>query len=456
MEPSAVIKKFNLELFLVYGVFLCMSIYFQIKNPIQEDLFFIQVIYSIIFLTFFFTGIQYSVHSAIIIILCYQILGSIFFYFYYNFYLHSPFGFDPVDSLLYQRIAEETVNISINKLLSYLQEKFSPSDWGYNIYKYCITRLVGDAEDALFVICMINACLHTISSYYLYKLAKYFVNPKEAIVILLLWGLSVTSLFFNTCGLKETLFLFLIILSVYHLYAFYKSNNRINKRIHFILMGIFIVTTWFFRYYISLFIILTFIGCVPLRKIYNKYFPMILLSIFLVCLFGLNLLFVFMPELSYVITSLISNGKEVVNYAGGNLIVAGIINYTLAFLSPIPAFSAENVNVNLLVCTYSIIKVYFSFFGLYGIYHAIKINDISIYPIITILVFNIVLCIVASVSLDFRFAYPTTFLYIILIVYGFNHFSIRKNIQVKKTFSISVIRVFIFFYSLGLTYVYNV
>jgi hypothetical protein len=436
-----------------------MSIYFQIKNPIHGDIFLIQVIYTVLFLTFFFTGIQYGVHSAIIIILCYQILGTIFFYLYYNFYLHSSFGSDPnVDSLLYQRIAEETLNMPINKLIPYLQEKFSfsPSDWGYNIYKYLITRLVGDAEEALFIICMINACLHTISSYYLHRLAKYFVNSKEAIVIILLWGLSITSLYFNTSGLKETLFLFLIVLSIYHLYAFYKSNNRINKRIHFILMGLFIATTWFFRYYISLFIILTFIGCVPLQKIYNKYFPLVILSIFLICLFGLNLLFVFMPELVYVVTSLITHGNEMVNYVGGNLIIAGIINFTLAFLNQIPAFSAENVNVNLLVCTYSIMKVYFSFFGVYGIYHAIKTNDIIIYPIITILIFNTVLCVVASFSLEFRFAYPTGFLYIILIVYGFNHFLVRKDIQVKKTFSIAVIRVFIFSYSLGLTYLYNV
>jgi hypothetical protein len=434
-----------------------VSIYFQIKNPIHEDLFFIRIIYSVLFLTFFFTGIQYGVHSAIGIVLCYQILGTIFFYLYYNFYLYSPFGSDPnVDSLLYQRIAEKTLNMPINKCFSYLQEIFSPSDWGYNIYKYFITRLIGDAEKALFVICMINACLHTISSYYLYKLAKYFVDTKEAVVIILLWGISITSLYFNTSGLKETIFLFLIVLAVYHLCAFCKSNNGINKKIHFILMVIFIATTWLFRYYISLFIFLTFIGCVPLRKIYNKYFPLILLGIFLICLFGLNLLFVFMPELVYVVTSLTTSGEGIVDYVGGNLIVASIINCTLAFLSPIPAFSADNVNVNLLICTYSIMKIYFSFFGLYGIYHAVKTNNINIYPIITILAFNVVLCIVASFSLEFRFAYPTSFLYNILIVYGFSHFSVRKSTQMKKTFSIAVIRIFIFSYSLGLTCLYNV
>jgi hypothetical protein len=170
---------------------------------------------------------------------------------------------------------------------------------------------------------------------------------------------------------------------------------------------------------------------------------------FFVGIFGLSLFYVFMPELVFV-------SAAVSNTQFSNNISSHLMNFCLAWIGPIPAYSAGNHPANIIVCSYSIMKVYFSFFGIFGIYKAIKIKDKKIYPLIMIIVFNTILLIVTFNSLDFRFAYPVSFIYMILMVYGFGAL-VRNKFYITKIISLhnSIIQLCFLLLCIGLTFFYN-
>jgi hypothetical protein len=69
---------------------------------------------------------------------------------------------------------------------------------------------------------------------------------------------------------------------------------------------------------------------------------------------------------------------------------------------------------------------------------------------------NTVLYVATAHSLDYRFAHPTSFLNLILIVYGFSNILKNKpKIMKNKTVSITIINIILFSFSILLIWIYN-
>jgi hypothetical protein len=121
-----------------------------------------------------------------------------------------------------------------------------------------------------------------------------------------------------------------------------------------------------------------------------------------------------------------------------------------------PAYPGNEIFQNVVVIGDSIIKVYFSFFVIYGMYCVVRNKDVRMYPLMLILVFNTMLTIITVHSLDYRFGYPTSFLYYYLILYGY--FSIYKAkiyIAQKEYLSINFAHGFALICAVFLTVFYN-
>jgi hypothetical protein len=454
MNQYNIEKDIKVVIFLLYitFAFLAFIIFLLQYNSIDGGLVYLQAFYILSFVLCFLLGMEYNKSASVLIIFIYQIICTVVLFFYNDLYVGDPFSYSTIDSITYQNIFERTKYGTISELIDYLKNGprlFLPSDWGYPVYRYFIGKLVADNKLNFFLVCVCNACLHTVSSIYVYKLSCYLIDKTKSKIVLLFWGLNTISIYSNSNGLKETIFTLFVVLAVYHLYVF-NAHKTIH---HFLLMSLFVCATWFFRFYISLFIILTFFGYVVFKKIFNRYYLLLIILAFILGLFALNILTIFIPELSYV--SGVFNMRLNKGF-GNNGLFSQLLNFFFAFISPFPAYSVQNTTHQILFSAYSIMKVYFSFFAIYGIYHAINIQDVRIYPLIMIVILNIILCITSGFSIDYRFAYPTSFLYMILMLYGFGYFMQMKICFLKKIkINKSIIQTFLFSVCIGITILYN-
>ena len=232
----------------------------------------------------------------------------------------------------------------------------------------------------------------------------------EAKLVVLLWGLNVCSVWLNVSGLKEQVFVFLIVLAMYYIYLFdIKRNIR-----YLLLFCCFVFAIWFFRYYVSLFLLIIFLFFILFKNLYNRFFLIYCVGIVGVVLFGLKILIYFMPEL-VVIEGV---RAKVAEANGQNTLMYHVLSSVFAFLGPIPSFLDTPKKMNLLISVYSVWKILFSIFGLYASYWLIKKQKSQFYPLINLVLFNTLLTIVSGYALSYRYVYITMPLYLILMVYG--------------------------------------
>lgn len=440
-------------IFLFLSEFSFLAIQFNNNSTIPVGIRIVQILLPVAFLCFFLLSIYYHNHSiSFILILSFQIVCSSLLWSYYYFITKQPLGFDANDAFVYQQALEKSLGGSWTDLVEVLKSEprtASLSDWGFPTYRFFIYKLFPDVIDGIFALVITNCIVHTVSSLYVYKLASRFLDKVSSIVVMSLWGLSASSIHVNTCGLKETIFSFFVVLSVYHLIEI-KYKNKIFHTILFFLNVIFV---WFFRNYVSIFLILVYIGCYPFRKIFYKWIVLFVIGIFLVSFLGTDVLAFLLPPLKWV---KISRDLRLRQFFGNNILIANIMNFCFAWVAPIPRFNETAEIKQVVFSGYSIFTAFFSLFGFYGILNILRKKVICFYPLITFLICNIVLIIVTCYSLDFRFQHPTSFIYDILIVFGFSEIH-TNGIQIsgKTILSGRLVVLIIFSIMFLLVFVYN-
>lgn len=414
-------ENFSIPLFAVYLVvilseFVTMAFQFENTTNITSGIRVISIILQISFCVFFAVACYYNnEYFSIFIILCFQVIFSLLLWSYYYFVVDLPLGFDANDAQVYQNALEKSFGKSYSYLRNVLQSNprtASLSDLGYPTYRFLIYKIVPNIEGGILATVICNGFIHTVSSLYVFKIAKVFLSRKNANLVMCLWGLSATSIHVNTCGLKETIFACFVVLAIYNLIKFQSSHNIL----HFFgfLLNVFFI--WFFRNYLSLFLLIVFFACFVFKKIFYKNFSLCLILIFLVAFFGMDILSKILPELSFV---KIGRDKRLIEFFGGNGLIQNLMNFCFAWISPIPRFDSSAQIKQVIFSGFAIFKSFFSLFALYGLLKIIKQKRENFYPIITFFICNIVLVIITVNSLDFRFLHVSVFIDMILIFFGF-------------------------------------
>ena len=183
---------------------------------------------------------------------------------------------------------------------------------------------------------------------------------------------------------------------------------------NFIFAFVFILSTWFFRYYVTLFLIIIGFSYLFFSNIYKKYFPWFCAFAIIVCLVLTDVLVNYMPEIYY--SQL--RTEEVYTNAGG---LFRYVSYLLAFLSPIPKFVNMETPHLCIMIMYSTVKYFFSIFAIVGIYYMIKLKKVEFYPLISIYLFHVLLLIVSGHTVDYRYPYIIMPCFFILMIEGFKY-----------------------------------
>ena len=423
---NSIIYYKNLQKYLLLSIILFSIVYgyLYLTNRIilpSNDIVIIQITSLIFFLGAFTLGIRLNTRSVFILIFFYQAILSIFFFLSKSFeYNVDYFSYSYIARLPIKDIPKETIDFS---------------DWGYSLILHNMYKLGGGRIGGDLLVCILNIFTQIPTTYFVWKLTKKLFSEKEAKIAILLWGLNIYSIWFNATGLKESIFVFIITGSSYYMYMFMQSK----KTKYLLPFLLFVISSIFFRYYVTIFFVIVFFLRIFFQKLYEKYFLHLCLISLAIILFGDIMIAKYFSDVMAIVLQREALWKD------QNIIIGTVFNVISAFISPYPAINFTNQNVNLLTSIFSVFKVFFSVWGLYGMFILIRNRQSHTYPLINILFFNILLTIISGFSLNYRYMHITMPLYTIFIAYGFKCCQYKKIISF---FYIPVVLILMVIYNL--------
>ena len=191
---------------------------------------------------------------------------------YFVYIENNVLGYS-VDTALYFEIASHTYDLSINDTIKALQHHFKDiSDYGYPFFLKYVYSLGGNHLNTFRILLFLNCIFQTFACHFIYKICKILdINTINIKWIILMWGMNSASIYLNVSGLKEPLFMLLCTAAIYYVYKIKASKSFVSH----IVFALLVLNIWFFRYYISLFLIIIYIGYILIHKIWNKLFALI-------------------------------------------------------------------------------------------------------------------------------------------------------------------------------------
>ncbi|MDO4790790.1 MAG: hypothetical protein Q3998_07505 [Porphyromonas sp.] len=407
---SSISTEFQRLLGGIVGIYLLLVTVLLLTGIIDVSLFLWQALSMALFAWSVFLLRRMSIVSATIYIVGYQVLLS----FALRVIFLSEYGtlFDPqaVDSLLYSRVAVLIQGEDFSQTLRILARHFKGdlSDYGFPIFLKYVYGLSGGFDAANIVLIIFNSIFHAVTALFLYKIAVRVTNDMGvAMWAMGLWGLNTASVFYNISGLKEPLFVMLCSISMWMLYL---AKDRGLLKYHLLFL-LFAVLLWFFRSYISIFYLIIYIGYCHVASLYNRFFPILVIASIILCLFFASVLVSYFPEIHY---SILKNDK----FYRDKSFLFQIVSYILAFMAPVPRLADMSYPRDLYIHSLSIVKYLLSIFAMWGCFEVIRKARADFYPLISIVIFTVLLLIVSGRMLEYRYAYITMPSFYILMIYG--------------------------------------
>ncbi len=434
-----VTKLFIAVVFISIYYFILFLYIYNKKNILPDtDIFFIQL--SSILLYFcipvFFQIRQDQLHYVIFII---QFIFGTFLFTYY--YIHNiPYGFDAVDAFSYEKIANESKDLSIIQFIKTLNKKYdlSISDYGFPFIRYLIAQITKNTTIQNYLLVILNSILISFSSKILGLLANNFLNQENTKALILFWGLNPFSIYTSPSGMKENVFIFIIIITFYFLQKYYSYN----KKKYLFLFFTFLILTFFFRWFITIFILTVFL----FKKLYqstalNKFLPLIFIGLPLIGLFFAS----FINFLGINNNPFINTALAVQEYRAGGT-EGYIANFISSWVGPFPSIIYVSQKAPLIYAIGNLIKMVLSFYFIFGIYFVYKYKIKKLYPIVLYIIFNIFLVVVSNTALDMRFQYTMLPFYLMLSFFGIQYYN-KKTILLPLSYLIFIVTPIIIFYN---------
>lgn len=404
-------------------VFLLISVVgalllFNVKE-VQSTVLTWQIVTSLTFLFSLSITKRWSISLVLAYVFVYQLLFSYVLQEIFRLEGASIFGYQALDSLLYDKIARACYRSSLSETVAYIAYDLPDvSDLGFPLYLKYIYGLAGDPEKGVLLLVFCNVVAQVLTTWLLYMLGMMLLQSrKQSVLLAVLWGCNTASIYYNVAGLKETLFAFLCTGAIY---LFYKAKEERRVWYHLIFL-LLVASIWFFRYYMSLFFLIVYVGFIFFTKLSNTCFKWLCMAAILLCIVFTEILGNYFVEIKYAMM-----GTE--EFFMGKGVLFKLMSYILAFICPIPRLFNMDYSGDLLVVTFSMVKFFGAIYTLLGVYRIIKTKQTQFYPIITLILFTSLLLIVSGHMLDYRYGYIVFPCFFLLMVYGMKQLVLSKHV----------------------------
>lgn len=421
-------KKIDIKLLSILFIsFVILQLYFSFysSNTFYEGLGIFQLVLLTFFVGFFLLCRKMKTKQLFVLIGIYQLILVLTLFFYYVYGIGNPLGYHPTDAVWYNHMGQQLQHKGFVSSISFILSSHDIGDIGFPMLLKYIYVLPG--YDILNMK-LFNIAFHLLTCYFLYKIAKLLkLNKKSIKYALILYGLNPISIYFSASGRKEPFFVLVVTLCFYLLY-----KAIVKKKLKYFILGFLaLLATGLFRVPYPILILFSF-GLYYFMSVKGRHKTIIRLGL----IFSILILFLFVfllvgDALSKQIA--VNRGLAVKQRLGTT---PGVSEYGILFISgligPFPTFHYEAGKIRYLLKTAGIfVKIFFSYFFIIGVYEIIKNKLQKYYPLLVLIVLNIMIFTFTGATLDYRYHFPVMSLYFIVIGIGYSSFQIR-NIKVLK------------------------
>lgn len=353
----------------------------------------------------------YSEKNLIIITLTYSLFGVLFLNFFYFQQTGSFFSINAVDSYTYNNIAIEMNKYSFFKGIDYFFETgYSVGEFGACIYISTLYRII---ESQLFVNLVNAFLLGYWGGILLFRIGRNFMSNKYAWFAALSFCTSSYIIFYESTGLKESLFTLLVIATFYHFFV-YNNKRKTTNLVYSIFFGVTIIG---FRPVVAGMILISiFTGILLSRNLRTRNIVLVFLSIFLF-IFLLPIIETLFTQFSSF-SNTINVKRHVVQDAGAENVAIGAA-FLSSFIGPLPTILARvGKEVNAIYSMGLIFKIFITSYFYFGIFHIIKNKVTMFYPLVLMIFIEIISLLYIMESFQLRFhLMHLPFIYIISFYY---------------------------------------
>lgn len=433
------LKRISIEstIHIAVLLFLLLFLYpffYGYKENVQSYMVFYQLIISITFFVCLYLSTKIkNVRQLLFVIFLYNIVFSIVLRISFYEYYDKPFG-EAVDSYEYDSIGRKYSSLSIRSFWTDYSDIYNLDDFGFSSFVIVVYKIFG-SDLGREVLLIINSLCTTFTSFLLYKICKYFnLGVYYARVGSAIWGFFPFIFVTSSVGLKENIFCTLIVCSIFYIQKFKICSTReyLFKAL------IFIFSTFFFRFVISLMLLIYFIINIISNSQNSKRVLIFIVASSLLAIF----LGAFLIE---AITGIsMDEVVAIAEYRSGMMdsAVSGqSIQLISAFFGPFPNFT-RYVQYGIYHSAGLLFKDILSIFCLLGILTTFKNFNYRFYGICFYYIMGILMLVVGGVALDMRYAITFFPAFIILTILGIRNF---KMTQLSYIFDFGIFLLILFY-----------
>ncbi len=286
----------------------------------------------------------------------------------------------------------------VGDLISYLTDTaaFRFDDLGYFMIVFYIQQIYPNDQVAIYSMLLLNSVLIYYSGVYLYKLQMMFTGDALASKIAgMLYCASPFIVINASVFMKETIFVFIIIMFFYHLYSYRQTLSAVSL----VGMVVFMLASLLFRTAIFYMEVLCLIIAFTANKMNSRMYLYVLFG----ALFFTSLLASLV--LKYVFGTSLDNITAIADYRMNNFVnseMRSVTSWIAGLFGPFPNYDRPAAGA-FMHAVFSLVKFSLTIFFARALYSMIKGYKYWLYPIMVYLFVSVYMTIVAAVSLDMRY-----------------------------------------------------
>ena len=364
---------------------------------------------------------RYAETTLFVTVLVYSMLLGIVFMSLSIYFEGDTFMLTKRDALLYYKGSMRAHDFGFLENVEYLMGKKKFDDWGAYIYDSFLMSII----PSKFFLNASYMLTGAVSSVLLFRIGRHYMPEAYAFAGAMAYGTSSYLIMFHCTFLKESLFVFLIICTIYHLNRgiHQESSNAYPFAVFFLFL------LFFFRPAVAAFIIISFAVYIAVKQHGSA------LSVFfyIAVIIGLVISLKYMTEMADRYSSSYEEKNELSGnakaYSGGFNV---FVNLFGGFFGPFPTlFTKHETGPSTIMfygagLTYRLFMI-FPFLG--GIFLILKNKVIELFPITIFILVEMLATGLIAASLELRKVMPHIPLTYIISYYGLSRWQDSQILQ---------------------------
>ena len=366
-------------------------------------------------------NVRYAETTLFVTVLTYSILLGIVFMSLSEYFEGDTFMLTKKDAMLYYKGSMRANDVGFIENAKYLMNKKAFDDWGAYLYDSFLMSII----PSKFFLNASYMLTGAISSMLLFRIGRYYMPEAYAFVGAMAYGTSSYLIMFHCTFLKESLFVFLVICTIYHLNRgiHQESSNAYPFAVFFLFL------LFFFRPAVAAFIIMSFAVYVAVKQ----HGSALSFFFYLAVVVGFVISIRYMMDMadryssSYEEKSELSGNAKA--YSGGFNV---FVNLFGGFFGPFPTlFTKHETGPSTIQfygagLTYRLFMI-FPFLG--GLYFILKNRVLELLPITVFILAEMLATGMIAASLELRKVMPHIPLTYIVSFYGLSKWQESKVFQ---------------------------